>query len=151
VGEVIGRDVIASPYDVPTGAGSIIVVLATDAPLLPHQLRRIAQRATIGVARAGGAGEHSSGDIFIAFSTANADKLASYKEELQQAKVEVEMVPDAAITPLFWAAVEATEEAILGALVAAETMTGRDSITAHRLDHDLLMGAMEAYGRPPTS
>jgi len=151
VGEVISRGVIPSPYDAPTGGGSIIVALATDAPLLPHQLRRVAQRAGLGVARAGGAGEHSSGDIFVAFSTANADKLLSYKDKLQEPTVTLEMLPDAAISPLFWAAIEATEEAILGALVAAETMTGRDSITAHRLDHHLLVGAMEAFGRPPAT
>ena len=139
-----GSDSASTP-----GAGSIIVILATDAPLLPHQCERLAQRAGLGVARVGGAGEHSSGDLFLAFSTANRGRLASYKAEGDPAPFEVTMLPDAAISPLFWAAIEATEEAILNALVAAETLTGIDGVTAHALPHDQLLDVMTRYGRGP--
>jgi D-aminopeptidase len=131
------------------GAGSIIVVLATDAPLLPHQLRRIAQRAGIGIARMGGSGGHSSGDIFIAFSTANAGALRSYKLEEPANVVDVAMLPDGGISDLFWGAIEATEEAICNTLIAAETLTGRDGIMAHALPHDSLVEIMTRYGRGP--
>ena len=115
------------------GAGSIIVVVATDAPLLPSQCRRLAQRATLGVARMGGLGENSSGDIFVAFSTANEwtpdpDNLAS--------PLTVKMVANDAISPLFEAVADATEEAILNALCAATTMTGVDGRIAYALPHD---------------
>jgi D-aminopeptidase len=155
VGKELPRTAIASAWDeeeaiARAGAGSIIVVLATDAPLLPHQLDRLAQRAGLGIARAGGGGNHSSGDIFLAFSTANAGRLTSYKlEGVPAAPFDVAMLPDAAITDLFWGAIEATEEAILNALVAAETMTGRDGVTAHALPHDDLVGIMTRYGRGP--
>jgi len=154
VGREIGRDEVPSAWDQEEalrrgGAGSIIVVLATDAPLLPHQLDRIAQRGVLGVARAGGGGEHSSGDLMIAFSTANKAKLSSYKMEEAPDAFDVTMLPDGAITELFWGAIEATEEAILNALVAAETMTGRDGITAHALPHDRLVEVMTRFGRGP--
>jgi D-aminopeptidase len=125
------------------GAGSIIVVVATDAPALPHQCERLAQRAGLGVARMGGAGENSSGDLFIAFSVANADVDASSLES------RVRMLSNDAITPLFYAVIEATEEAILNALLAAETMTGRDGNTAHALPKDRLIEVMRRYGREP--
>ena len=133
------------------GAGSIIVVLATDAPMLPHQLERLAQRAGLGIARVGGSGAHSSGDIFLAFSTGNRGALGSYKIEVSDTPLTVSMIPDGAISDLFWGAIEATEEAILNALVAADTMTGRDGITAHRLDHGTLVDLMTRYGRGPGS
>jgi D-aminopeptidase len=132
-----------------SGMGSIIVILATDAPMLPHQLERLAQRAGLGIARAGGAGEHSSGDIFLAFSTGNRGRLESYKTEGATAPFEVAMIPEGSISDLFWGAIEATEEAILNALVAAETMTGRDDFTAHALDHARLAEVMSMYGRGP--
>ena len=133
------------------GAGSIIVVLATDAPMLPHQLERLAQRAGLGIARVGGSGAHSSGDIFLAFSTGNRGAIGSYKIEVSDSPLTVSMIPDGAISDLFWGAIEATEEAILNALVAADTMTGRDGITAHRLDHGTLVDLMTRYGRGPGS
>jgi D-aminopeptidase len=133
------------------GMGSIIAILATDAPLLPHQLERLAQRAGLGIARAGGAGEHSSGDIFLAFSTGNRRRLESYKTESATAPFEVSMIPEGALSDLFWGAIEATEEAILNALVGAETMTGRDGITAHALDHGRLVEVMTKYGRGPAA
>ena len=162
VGLAIGPDEIPSPFaetaatgtsgadPVPQpGSGSIIVIVATDAPLLPHQLERIAQRAGLGIARVGGAGEHSSGDLFVAFATANLGRLANDKDEAPGAPVDITMLPDAAISPLFWATIEATEEAILNALIGAETMTGIDGVTAHALPHDHLIDVMTAYGRGP--
>jgi len=133
------------------GAGSIIVVVATDAPLLPHQLERLAQRSALGVARAGGGGEHSSGDLMIAFSTANHEKLASYKMDQPPDAFDVTMLPDGAITELFWATIEATEEAILNALIAAETSVGRDGVIAYALPHDALVDVMARYGRGPVA
>jgi D-aminopeptidase len=152
VGRELGREAIASAWDQEealrrAGAGSIIVVLATDAPALPHQLERVAQRAALGIARAGGGGEHSSGDLMLAFSTANTDVLSSYKIEEGRDPFTITMLPDGGMTDLFWAAIEATEEAILNALVAAETMSGRDGITAHALPHGALLDAMARYGR----
>ncbi len=151
VGRELGTDRFPSPWDeeerIAGGAGSIIAVLATDAPLLPHQCERLAQRVGLGVARAGGAGEHSSGDLFIAFSTANRGRFRSYKIEGDATPFDVTMIPDGAISELFWAAIESTEEAICNALVAAETMTGRDGITAHALPHGLLVDTMKRYGR----
>jgi D-aminopeptidase len=158
VGRALPTSAIASAWDqeeaidrvrIPPGSGSIIVVVATDAPLLPHQVERLAQRAGLGVARVGGGGAHSSGDLFIAFSTANRGRLTSYKlmAESQRTPFDVTMLPDAAITPLFWGAIEATEEAIVNALVAAETMVGRDGITAHALPHDALREVMARHGR----
>jgi D-aminopeptidase len=154
VGRELPRTVLPSAWDEEEaiarhGAGSIIVVLATDAPLLPHQLQRLAQRAGLGIARMGGSGAHSSGDIFLAFSTANADVLQSYKGESSSDAFAVTMLPDAAMSDLFWGAIESTEEAICNALVAAETLTGRDGVTAHALPHDALVDVMTRYGRAP--
>jgi D-aminopeptidase len=151
VGRELGTDVVPSPYDEPkdAGSGSIIAILATDAPLLPHQCERLAQRAGLGIARAGGGGEHSSGDMFLAFSTANRGYIPSYRADGPTAPVQLDMLPDAGITDLFWAAIESTEEAILNALVAAETMTGIDGVTAHALDHGRLLEVMTRFGRGP--
>ena len=148
VGREIGPDAVPTPWEPSAGeVGSIIVVIATDAPLLPHQCERLAQRPGLGIARAGGAGAHSSGDLFIAFSTANRGRIRSYKDEGAPMTSEVAMLSDDAITPLFWAAIEATEEAILNALVAAETMTGSGGVTAHAIPHDLLVEVMRRHGR----
>jgi D-aminopeptidase len=125
------------------GAGSIIIVVATDAPLLPHQLERIATRASLGVGRMGGRGENSSGDIFLAFSTANAGAAAD------TGVVRVALLPNARINPLFAATVQATEEAILNAMLAADTMTGADDLRVFALPHDRLLAAMRKYGRDP--
>jgi L-aminopeptidase/D-esterase-like protein len=121
--------------------GSIIIVVATDAPLLPHQLKRIAKRAALGVGRMGGLAAHSSGDIFIAFSTANPH--ASRDSGLAQ----VVMAPDERITPLFEATVQATEEAIVNAMLAAATMTGADDLTVYALPHDRLREVLRKYNR----
>jgi D-aminopeptidase len=121
--------------------GSIIVVVAVDAPLLPHQLKRIARHASMGVARTGGMASNSSGDIFIAFSTANPG--TGGKDGLPAVK----MLPNERITPLFEATVEATEEAIINALVAAESMTGVDGHRVEALPHDRLVGLLRKYNR----
>lgn len=133
----------------PPGAGSIIAVVATDAPLLPHQCRRLAQRAGLGVARVGGVGGHSSGDLFIAFATGNASDVYPGGPESGDGPLTrtVTMLADPWTTQLSEATVDATEEAILNALVSAETMTGRDGITAHALPQDRLGELLAAYGR----
>lgn len=114
----------------PMGAGSIIGVVATDAPLLPHQCRRLAQRIGLGIARLGGMGANSSGDIFLAFSTANPQ--GWQRDEVTQ----VAMLPNDRITPLLEATVFATEEAIVNSLVAAQSMTGRHGNRVHALPHE---------------
>jgi D-aminopeptidase len=156
VGEAIPITEVPSPYDHPAadrgpapGSGSIIVVLATDAPLLPHQCERLAQRAGLGIARMGGTGGHTSGDLFIAFATGNRLPHGAGDAERPAGKGthHVSMVGDVVIDRLFDAAVESTEEAIVNALVAAETVVGRDGITAHALPHDRLREVMAAHGR----
>lgn len=122
-------------------AGSIIIVIATDAPLLSHQLKRLARRAGLGVARTGGIAGNGSGDIFIAFSTANPG--VARPGGLAQ----LTMLPNDQITPLFEATVQATEEAIFNALVAAETMTGVDSHRVIAIPHERLREVMKKYNR----
>jgi D-aminopeptidase len=153
VGRVLGADVVPEPSPrrpgpsaPPPGAGSIIVVCATDAPLLPHQCTRLAQRCALGIARTGGAGEHSSGDLLLAFSTAHRDLPSTEVSADDPVSVPVEMLADSHIDPLFHAAVEATEAAIVNALLAAETMTGRDGITAHAIGADRLLDALRRLG-----
>ncbi len=123
------------------GDGSIIVVLATDAPLLPHQLKRIAQRIALGVGKVGGRGENGSGDIFIAFSTANA---AAFNREKV---VSVKQFPNDQINPLFEGTVQAVEEAIINAMVAADTMTGVNGNKTYALPHDKVIELLKKYGR----
>jgi L-aminopeptidase/D-esterase-like protein len=125
-GVPIGRELKPNwtpPPGMYPGTGSIIIVIATDAPLLADQLRRLAKRATIGVGRLGGLGENDSGDLFVAFSTANPGVCSA------QPTAQVTMLSNDGIDPLFEATVQATEEAIVNALVAAETMTGADNYT----------------------
>ena len=123
------------------GAGSIIVVVATDAPLLAHQLKRLAVRAALGVGVAGGKGENSSGDILIAFSTANPHAAQD------SGRVRLEMVPNDLINPLFYATVQATEEAIANAMVGAQTMTGANGVRVYGIPHDRLRAALKKYNR----
>lgn len=123
------------------GSGSIIVVVATDAPLLPHQLKRLARRVPIGIAKVGGYGSNTSGDIFIAFSTANSG--AGSRIDVQQVK----MLPNDQISPLFLATAQATEEAIVNALIAGETMTGINGNTVYGLPHDRLKDVLRKYNR----
>jgi len=129
------------------GGGSIIVIAATDAPLIPTQCTRLAQRAGLGIARTGGVGEHTSGDIFIAFSTANRGIPASEYSDVTPLTVPLTMLSNTYITDLFDAVVEATEEAIVNALLAAKTMTGRDGVTAHGLDPARLVSVLRRHGR----
>jgi D-aminopeptidase len=144
VGEELPADVVPEPDEPgPSRGGSIIIVVATDAPLLPHQCDRLAQRAGLGVARTGGAGENSSGDIFLAFATGNRGLAGG------QLTVPLQMLANERIDPLFYAVIEATEEAIVNAMVAAETMTGRGGAVAHRLDHDRLLEIMARYRPRP--
>ncbi|MFD2202696.1 P1 family peptidase [Shivajiella indica] len=123
------------------GDGSIIVVVATDAPLLPHQLKRIAQRVTIGIGRTGGIGTNGSGDIFIAFSTANPDAFQRVKFS------EVDMLPNDLIDPLLEATAQAVEEAIINAMIAAETMEGINGNKSYALPHDLVIDLLKKYNR----
>jgi D-aminopeptidase len=155
VGRAIPTSEVPSPWDevdalnaraTPEG-GSIIGVVATDAPLLPHQCARLAQRVGMGVARMGSYASHGSGDLFVAFATGNRDLSRRAGEDDPRLTVGLRMVVDEHINPLLEAVVEATEEAIANALVAAETMTGRDGITAHTLPHDRLRSIMQAHGR----
>lgn len=121
--------------------GSIIITVATDAPLLPHQLKRLARRASLGLARTGSTSGNGSGDIFIAFSTANPR--AARPSGLPQ----LTMLPNDRMDALFAATVEATEEAIVNALVAAETMTGADNHKAVAIPHDRLREVLKKYNR----
>jgi L-aminopeptidase/D-esterase-like protein len=124
--------------------GSIIVVVATDAPLLPHQLKRLATRVSLGVGRQGGFGGNSSGDIFVAFSTANPRAWFN-----DQPVTDVKMLPNDRITPLFQATAQATEAAITNALLAADTMTGANDLRIYAMPVDRMLAAMRKYGRLP--
>ena len=121
--------------------GSIIVVVATDAPLLPHQLKRLVNRVALGIARTGGFGGNGSGDIFVAFSTANP------KTGNTDAIAKVDMLPNPRMNALFYATVQATEEAIVNALLAAETMTGADDFRVYAMPRDRVMAALKKFGR----
>lgn len=148
VGRFIGADTIPVP-DTPRfyepGSGSIVVVIATDAPFLPHQLNRLAQRAALGVGRMGGTGEQYSGDLMIAFSTGNRGIPPYVWDEnpaVERARIDVSMMAPQLMTSFFDLVIEATEEAILNCMVAARTLTGPFGVTAHAIDHDLLRDAM---------
>src|SRR6266545_7550820 len=131
------------------GAGSIIVVVATDAPLLSNQCQRVAQRAGLGIARTGGVGEHGSGDLFLAFATGNRGLTQGAYGAAEPLTLPLRMLSNSNIDPLFDAVVEATEEAILNAMLQAGTMVGRDGVTAHGLDGDRLVEVLRRYGRGP--
>ncbi len=147
VGKLIPQDVPYSMFKDETvgekegDVGSIIIVVATDAPLLPHQLKRIARRATMGLARTGSTSGNGSGDIFIAFSTANPHA------DAEPGPNTVLAVSNERISPLFNATAEATEEAIVNAMVGAKTMTGIDGHTAIGLPHEQLQKALKEYNR----
>jgi D-aminopeptidase len=155
VGAAIPRSDVPSPWDqldaisARAGAegGSIIGIVATDAPLLPHQCTRLSQRVGMGVARMGSYASHGSGDLFCAFATGNRGLSHHGGEDDPRATVDLRMVVDDHINPLFEAVAEATEEAIANVLLGADTMTGRDGITAHALDPDRLVSIMRAHGR----
>jgi D-aminopeptidase len=165
IGEAIPTTEVPSPWDAAKelakragrggaagpGSGSIIVVLATDAPLLPHQCVRLAQRAGLGIARMGGIASTSSGDIFVAFATGNRGLPEAALEPDVRRVIDVRMVEDSRMTPLFQAAIEATEEAIVNALLTAGTMIGADGITAYGLDGDRVVAIMARHGRGPAA
>ena len=121
--------------------GSIIVIVATDAPLLPHQLKRLARRVPMGMARTGTTGGNGSGDIFLAFSTANAG--AAKRSGMQK----LEMLANDEMDVLFEAAVQATEEAILNAMIAATTMSGVHGRTSYAIPHERLKGILSQHNR----
>jgi D-aminopeptidase len=123
------------------GQGSIIVVVATDAPLLPHQLKRLARRVSLGIGVVGGRGENSSGDLFVVFSTANTEVSKT------TGTAQLTMLPNEGINPLFRETVNATEEAIINSMVAARTMTGVNGNTAYAIPHDRLQAVLSKYQR----
>jgi L-aminopeptidase/D-esterase-like protein len=124
-------------------SGSLIIVLATDAPLLPHQLKRLAKRASLGMARTGSLGGNGSGDIFIAFSTANPGAALQGDKHA----VELRALDNDHLNPLFGASVFATEEAIINSMVAGEDMTGHNGFSVKALPPDELREVMRRYGR----
>lgn len=134
--------------DEPAETGSIIVVAATDAPLLPHQCARVAQRIGLGIGRLGGAGGNTSGDLFLCFATGNRGLTLSEDDPSPRAVRRVEMLDDSHIDGLFHAVIEATEEAVVNALLAADTMTGRDGVTAHALPPGELVEVLRAGWSP---
>jgi D-aminopeptidase len=128
---------VDNPLD--QGLGSIIIVVATDAPVLPHQLHRLVKRAALGLAAVGGRGENSSGDIFVAFSTANPNVAND------TTVATVRMLPNANLNRLFYAVADATEEAILNAMWAGRTMIGADSLRVTGMPHDQVKEAIRNY------
>lgn len=130
-----------SPVSDHEGRGSIIVIVATDAPLLPHQLERITRRVGMGLGRLGSWAGNSSGDLFLAFSTANAGAANS------TGTPSLTMLPNDRIDPLFQATIDATEEAVVNAMLAAQTMTGADGIRAYGLPGDRVVAALKKYNR----
>lgn len=139
--EIADRMPLMDPIRPHEDRGSIIVVVATDAPLLPHQLKRLARRVPIGISRLGGYGSNGSGDIFLAFSTANPGSAHRERDQL------VTMIPNDKMTPLFEATAQATEESILNALVAAETMIGKNNTTVYELPEAEVIELLKKYGR----
>jgi L-aminopeptidase/D-esterase-like protein len=131
----------ALPTPAANERGSIIIVVATDAPLLPHQLKRLAKRAALGVGRMGGMGGDASGDIFIAFSTANP-----HAADADSGATTVQMWPNDRINPLFEAVIGATEEAITNVLVTAETMTGANDFRVYAMPVDRVVASLKQHG-----
>jgi len=147
IGELVDERRVPVPSE-PGVGNSIIIVTATDAPLLPHQCERLARRAGFGVARTGGVGEHSSGDLVIAFATGNRGLGTREDGSGAAVAVDVRMLVDDHINALYDAVIEATEEAILNAMLAAKTMTGRGGATVYALEPGALTEALAELGRP---
>jgi D-aminopeptidase len=140
VGHEISLNIVPEPWQEPPRSSSIIIIVATDAPLLPVQCKRLAQRATSGLARVGGFGHNSSGDLFLAFATGN------HIPEPATGIIRLEgMLPNDSMDHLFDAAVESVEESIINALTSAETMTGHLGHIAHAIPLDLLQQVMKRY------
>jgi D-aminopeptidase len=147
-GTPLGEDLaadnpMADLSDAPPGAGSVIAVVATDAPLFPHQLQAFARRVTFGLARTGTSGSHFSGDLFLAFSTANPGAFRPDAPGLRN----LDFIGWEYLDPFFEAVVQATEEAVVNALVANEEMTGRDCHRTPALPRDQVIGLLQAAGR----
>jgi D-aminopeptidase len=146
-GVPVGREIGAEVVPIPGGErrnpaeGSIIIIIATDAPLISSQCKRLAQRATVGLSRVGGVGHNGSGDIFLAFATGN------HIPERSKELIDLKMMPNHHLNPMFDAVAEAVEEAILNALCAAETMTGFKGHTVYALPLDMLAAVMKKYSR----
>lgn len=126
----------------PEGSGSIIVIVATDAPLLPHQCARLAQRATLAIARIGGAGENGSGDLSLCFSTGTGDIPAGFSGSDDPLTYPLTALSNDRIDPLFYAAIEATEEAIVNSMLASDTMVGINGATRYALPHDQVLALL---------
>jgi D-aminopeptidase len=141
-GVPIGKEIPGSVYK--EEAGSIIIVIATDAPLLPHQLKRLARRASLGLARTGSVSGNGSGDLFIAFSTANP-----HSANPDHITHSVETIPNDLLDPIFAAVVQATEEAVVNALIDNHDMVGRDNHRVEALPHDRLRELLKKYNRAP--
>lgn len=139
-GVPVGREITEGTFR-PREAGSIIILVGTDAPLLPHQMKRLARRAALGLARTGSVSGNGSGDLFLAFSSANAD--AAQATGIPR----LAMLPNERMDPLFEATVQATDEAILNALVAARTTIGRDDHQVLALPHDRLREVLKKHNR----
>ena len=139
-GVPIGKEIPGGVYK--EEAGSIIIVVATDAPLLPNQLKRLARRASLGLARTGSVSGNGSGDLFIAFSTANPN--VANPDKLTHS---VETIPNDLLDPIFTGVVQATEEAIVNALVDNRDMTGRDNHVVNALPHDRVRELLRKYNR----
>ena len=143
----VGQEITGNPPRVAASTpyhedvGSIIIVVATDAPLLPHQVKRLARRATMGLARTGSSSGNGSGDIFIAFSTANAGAAAA------RSAVNVSMMPNDSLNGVFEGTVQAVEEAIVNAMVGAETMKGFNGNTVYALPYEALRDTLKKYNR----
>jgi L-aminopeptidase/D-esterase-like protein len=142
-GVPVGTELVSvpTPWDEEQDLGSIIIVVATDAPLLPHQLKRLARRASLGIARTGASSGNGSGDIFIAFSTANPGAASA------PGPTAATFLPNEQLDPIFRATVESVEEAIVNALVAGKTMVGVDGHRVEGLPHDELRRLLEKYNR----
>lgn len=136
IGRLISAEETPMPWESSRGMGSIIVVVATDAPLLAYQCRRLAQRATVGLGRVGGVGHNGSGDIFLAFATGNHIPYNA------TGPTQIHYLPNRLMNPLFYATIEAVEEAILNSLTAAETMVGQHGRIVHALPLDRLQALL---------
>jgi L-aminopeptidase/D-esterase-like protein len=136
----VGKEIPGEVYK--EESGSIIIVVATDAPLLPHQLKRLARRASLGLARTGSVSGNGSGDLFIAFSTANPDAA-----DPDQVTRSVGTIPNDRMDPIFVGVVQATEEAIVNALVDNQSMTGRDNHRVDALPHNRMRELLKKYNR----
>ncbi len=141
--ELSGQDIQPVRNSSPPGTGSIIGIVATDAPLLAHQLKRLARRVPLGISRLGGEGANTSGDLFLAFSTANPGAAR------RTGMANLEMLPNDQMTPFFEAVIQATEEAILNALVSATRMAGPEGIVVEALPVEKVLGILRQYGRFP--